>query len=273
MEPSAKSPNVFLVTDPTAVDRFGYAFDGWHPDGTFHYTGEGQVGDQVMTHGNRATRDHAEEGRALRLFRAEGTTVHYIGEFELPEERPFVVDESRDREGALRKVFIFRLKPAGSVVVADADPRASVAEPGEIALESSEVESYVVQRPDEPAVAMRREALFVKRYADWLAEQSVTSTRHKVPTAGGRPMFTDLFDHARSELVEAKSSASRTHVRAALGQILDYGRYVEHESLAVLLPSEPEPDLIELLNEHGVGCLWETRQGFVRRDPVGDDGG
>ena len=63
MEPSATSPNVLLFTSETAGSQFGYAFDGWHKDGTFHYTGEGQRGDQVMTHGNRAVKDHVAEGR------------------------------------------------------------------------------------------------------------------------------------------------------------------------------------------------------------------
>ena len=46
MEPSAKTLNVLLFTSPAAGRKYGDTFDGLHDDGTFHYTGEGQIGDQ-----------------------------------------------------------------------------------------------------------------------------------------------------------------------------------------------------------------------------------
>jgi len=45
IEPSRSTPNVLLFTDPATGERHGY-FDGWADDGCFHYTGEGQRGDQ-----------------------------------------------------------------------------------------------------------------------------------------------------------------------------------------------------------------------------------
>ena len=50
-------------------------------------------------------------------------------------------------------------------------------------------------------------------------------------------------------------------VRLALGQVLDYGRYVKHCALAVLLPNPPDADLIELLESHNVGCVVEGNSG------------
>ncbi len=86
--PSAQTPNVFLFTDPASGPQHGY-FDGWAPDGRFHYTGEGQRGDQQLIQGNRAVLDHRPQGRALRLFRAGRGMVTYLGEFELDEKDPF----------------------------------------------------------------------------------------------------------------------------------------------------------------------------------------
>lgn len=57
MEPSAKTPNVFLFTSDEGK-KHGYPFDGWDVDETFHYTGEGRIGDQLMREGNKAARDH-----------------------------------------------------------------------------------------------------------------------------------------------------------------------------------------------------------------------
>jgi hypothetical protein len=89
-----------------------------------------------------------------------------------------------------------------------------------------------------------------------------------VPTPGGRHLYTDVYNKDTKELIEAKASSSRTYVRAGLGQILDYARYVSHERKALLLASEPADDLTELLLTYGVACIWEARKNdFSRRDP------
>jgi hypothetical protein len=110
IEPSAKTPNVFIFSDPKAGEQYGYIYDGWR-GGVFYFTGDGQVGDQVMKFGNRAIRDHRKDGRALRVFDGVRGTVTYRGEFELAAD-PYRVAEARDRSSnRVRKVFVFRLIP------------------------------------------------------------------------------------------------------------------------------------------------------------------
>ena len=109
--PSSKSPNVFVFSDPVAGEPHGY-FDGWRDDGCFHYTGEGQYGDQQMKSGNAAILRHQEEGRALRLFMGARGVVRYEGEFELDPERPFyTTDAPETGDGPVRNVIVFRLRP------------------------------------------------------------------------------------------------------------------------------------------------------------------
>src|SRR4029079_3149054 len=73
ISPSRVGPYVFLIT-AVGGQAYGYIYDGRSDeDGFFHYTGEGQLGDQRMTQGNRAIRDHQAEGRELHLFEAHGT--------------------------------------------------------------------------------------------------------------------------------------------------------------------------------------------------------
>jgi hypothetical protein len=265
MEPSAKTRNVFLFTDEETGKRNGYTHDGWHADRTFHYTGEGRFGDQQMTNGNRATRDHLRDGRALRLFQKDGTSVVYIGEFEIPEDDAHVeIAESLDAEQRDRRnVFVFRLRPIDEVT-AELGPVAP-SEPEFVArtvpIEASNVETFVRQHlpVSESVESVRREAALVERYVSWLfVNGGQTATRNAIPLPGGTLMYTDVFVNETSELLEAKASASREHVRVALGQILDYARYVEHESIAVLVPSRPADDMIALLIAHGVGCVWES---------------
>lgn len=78
---SATSDNILLFAGP-AGERFGYR-DGENADGTWTYTGEGQVGDQTMTRGNRSILTSAETGKQLRLFVSEGNGyVTYVGQAE-----------------------------------------------------------------------------------------------------------------------------------------------------------------------------------------------
>src|SRR4051794_26028499 len=61
-------PFVFLFTGESGSE-FGYR-DSWREDGTFAYTGEGQRGDMEFVRGNRAIRDHVQDGKDLLLFEA-----------------------------------------------------------------------------------------------------------------------------------------------------------------------------------------------------------
>jgi hypothetical protein len=269
IEPSAKSPNVLLFTSKVGQE-FGYNFDGWHSDGTFHYTGEGRYGDQKMTYGNRAVLEHHAQGRAIRLFEKDGTDVIYIGEFEIPNESHVLLDEAPDADGEKRSVFVFRLKPVGPNWI-DSSLRA----PPEvlyksIQLEATNVEQFVAHRQgDESTILLRREALLVGRYVGWLAKTGITKvSRQSIPTPAGHLMYTDLFVQESGELIEAKASSSRHHVRTALGQILDYGRYVEHSRLAVLTPTKPDGEMITLLNSYGVSSIWEDSRKFTRLSPA-----
>ncbi len=116
---SAKTPNVFIYTDPGAGTEHGYE-DHWDPGGDiFYYTGEGQEGDQRFDKppwGNAAVRDHKKTGRAIRLFEAAGTKPgsdeviqRYAGRFETDDAAPYTIQHGPDRNGVEREVIVFRL--------------------------------------------------------------------------------------------------------------------------------------------------------------------
>lgn len=115
IEPSARTPNVFIFSDARAGAKYGYIYDRWR-DGVFHFNGDGQVGDQVMKFGNRAILDHRKRGRALRVFEGVSGIVTYQGEFELAAD-PYYMAEARDRfSERTRKVIVFRLVPVGAAL-------------------------------------------------------------------------------------------------------------------------------------------------------------
>ena len=98
-------PHIFLFTGESG-SSFGYT-DDFRPDGTFWYTGEGQIGDMKMDRGNAAIKNHAADGKSLVLFeyvsndrvRCVGDAI-YLGHH--IEQRP-------DRNGDTRNAIVFEL--------------------------------------------------------------------------------------------------------------------------------------------------------------------
>lgn len=72
----------------------------------------------------------------------------------------------------------------------------------------------------------------------------------------GTLLVADGFDRQTNTLIEAKASADRTDVRMAIGQLFDYQRHLAPgANLAVLLPTLPSIDLMDLLHELGITVL------------------
>lgn len=107
-------------------------------------------------------------------------------------------------------------------------------------------------------MATQREAQLTARFELYLRAHGRVVRRYRITTPGSSSLYSDLADTTGNVLYEAKGSADRMSVRLALGQVLDYGRYVPSSRLAVLLPEAPPADMVELLEAYGVGCVVET---------------
>jgi hypothetical protein len=271
--PSAKTPNVFIFTDPVAGEKHGY-YDDWMPDGRFHYSGEGQYGDQRMISGNASILNHQAEGRALRVFQGARGTVTYRGEFTVDQENPwYSADAPETNDGPLRKVIVFRLNPVDTTPQEPATKlgRLLVSQPNQVddlPLERNENETTFVNPNQEPYEADRKEARLVKAFADYLTSNGHQSGRQRIlPPGESRPLFTDLHAKGLGLLVEAKGSVTRENIRMAIGQLADYGRFVDHTIRAILLPSQPREDLLALAKTQGCAVIWPEGKGFVSTDP------
>ncbi len=106
----SKHPYIFLFSAETG-EQFGYN-DGWIDTDRhtlFRYSGEGQRGDMTMTRGNRAIRDHAENGKQLHLFqRSRHGYYRYLGEFEYVSH--LVEERTVDADGRTRQAIVFMLR-------------------------------------------------------------------------------------------------------------------------------------------------------------------
>jgi 5-methylcytosine-specific restriction protein A len=107
--PSARFPFIFVFTGPTG-HKYGYK-DEWSGQGTFLYSGEGQIGAMTLeSPGNRAILDHSADGKDLILFEdIGGGRVRFIDQMVCVSWEEI---ESHDLEGSRRSIIRFELIPA-----------------------------------------------------------------------------------------------------------------------------------------------------------------
>jgi hypothetical protein len=256
--PSASTPNVFLFTDPISGEQHGY-IDNWQDDGCFHYTGEGQRGDQQMVSGNAAILKHVSEGRALRLFLGAGGQV-------VDDDQPFYTTDAPETGGGpIRSVIVFRLRPRTIATQAPTSKfeLARMTSVTSVPVEEQFTERMFVEPAREPYEAERREARLALAFRDHLVSQGHAVTRLQIlPEGEAKPIFTDLYVAATGLLVEVKGSVERGAIRMGLGQLLDYRRFVPNARCALLLPGKPRADLMTLIKSAGVGLFWPDGNGY-----------
>ncbi|WP_047238181.1 hypothetical protein [Chromobacterium subtsugae] len=258
ISPSTQSKNVFIFSDLKAGAAHGYIMDGWKEDGLFHYTGEGQKGDQSFIKGNKAILNHVKDGRALRVFDGVRGTVTYMGEFELDVAQPYYyADAPETNNGPLRKVIVFRLRPVGDGATAQASPaNTNVVD---VPIEASNTETFNIKASDVPREAERRESGLVQRFMAFMKTQGITQAIRKkiIPPGEDSPLFCDIFFPEIGLLVEAKGSADRNAIRMAVGQLLDYRRHIpETKRSAILVPGKPSADLCDFATECRIEVYW-----------------
>jgi hypothetical protein len=270
ISPSRESPVVMFFTDPIVGHQHGY-YDGWDADGLFNYVGEGQKGDQRLVQGNKSILRHHEDGRALEGFLARGTEVTYLGEFELVDTYQRDAHETGD-ENTLRQVIVFRLRPLNDVPVDLPDTPITPSNKAVISrvpVEDQHTERSFVTPNREPYELERAEASLVHRYRRHLQSQGHTVSRLRVvPPDEGAPLYSDLWDETAVELIEAKGSVTRDQLRHAVGQLLDYGRFIDAKTLSILVPSRPRPDLLAYLQSVGMDVIYPEATdgtGWVRK--------
>lgn len=114
-----KEFNAVFIFSGESGKPYGY-HDGWTQSGVFRYTGEGQLGDMTFTNGNRAIRDHRQNGKDLLLFEdlGKGKGVRYEGLFDCASWDEV---EALDKDKKLRKTIVFNLVPVNTAASVSAD--------------------------------------------------------------------------------------------------------------------------------------------------------
>jgi hypothetical protein len=268
---SRKSESVFLFTDDKLGEEHGYIFDGEVKGGLYDYTGEGQTGDQRMVHGNRAIRDHQAAGRELHLFEVKEKQLTYIGQYEYVRHRTADAPQKGSLED--RSVFVFRLRPVGKTAPVATSPVEKLKRhlAKAIPVERQLTEETLVEPDSAPYKAIRREQKLVLSYeAALLAEGHDICRLELWPPGEPAPFRTDMYDRTTNTLIEAKGSIARPAFRMAIGQLIDYARFVKSApAKAILLPEKPRPDLVKLAKSQGISVIWaDGNRGFATSSPA-----
>jgi hypothetical protein len=110
--------------------------------------------------------------------------------------------------------------------------------------------------------ARKEEAELLEVYRGWIeAKYGRTPCAIRIGQ-----LICDCFEKERCNLIEAKSSISREHMRMAVGQLLDYGFHAEKEfgkpNLGILLPEKPARKSLKWVRRLNIGIIWRNKGGF-----------
>lgn len=119
--------------------------------------------------------------------------------------------------------------------------------------------------PTNGGTRTRSEAEMVQAYADHMtASKHEVTGRHYPVTDESRVLRADLLIRDLNILIEAKATVSRTAIRLAIGQLFDYRRYEDTDpDLALLVPEKPTADMLILLSDLSIGCVWPYGDGYA----------
>lgn len=269
---STVTTDIIVFTDPVKGAKYGYdQFDGLHPDGSYTYTGAGQVGDQEMLRGNKALNEAEGDGRTIRLFVSKGPLVTYQGAYTTGEPR-YTYESIPDTEGNLRRGIVFRFIPLGErgedlPILGDTED--SSFEPLVTAWEPPATSDVDLATADanivEDRVMTRVEHELQADFGQWLRQEGHTPKTLSLNTGAGY-VKPDLYVPDLSWVVEAKKSTGRNYVRMAIGQVLDYSQLARRDGLealpVILLPGLPDIDLQQLIASLGIALATRTREAF-----------
>lgn len=264
------SGHILLFSDPEHGEEFGY-FDGWQGE-TYLYYGQGQDGDMEFTRNNKSLLNHKADGKRVQLFKGAKGEVVYEGQFELDELRPYDLVEDKDMHDEERVAIVFRLVPIKEHKTTL--PETNIKLISQNKIEVADIERHITESTDVTYTAdiqvERKESKLVTEYQDFLGKNNLPKLSRLIINIEGEAssLKTDGWIEENNTLLEAKSSASRNSIRAAIGQLLDYKFQIENQGievrgLAILLPQKPRESLLNLLTSLKINLIYKDGNKFI----------
>jgi hypothetical protein len=121
---------------------------------------------------------------------------------------------------------------------------------------------FTVRTKEQVKTAKRREEALLGGYRSWLEKQGRTLERVEY-----KKLRCDGYEKQYNNLIEAKSSAEREHIRMAVGQLLDYAfqgkKKFRNPNMGILLPKKPDPDSVGWLRPLKISLIWPENRAFI----------
>lgn len=156
-----------------------------------------------------------------------------------------------------------RMDPTGRVETTAPDPgddRPLPEAPATVALEEGRALTFEQVLTPARRQAVRSEWQLVDAF---VGDRGGARLRRRYPLPGGRSLFADAWFPEERILVEAKATADRRAVREAIGQLYDYAQKEDGPvKKIVVLPSQPEEDLLAVLSSADITAIWQTPSGW-----------
>ena len=265
-----------LFQDAKNSRKFGYdKWEGAQVDGSFHYTGQGTIGNQELTRANASLMKASESNIPIHLIESEAGTCTYLGQYILGEP-PFTIERAPDANAEYeRDVFVFKLVPVSNYLDLDLVLHSIGNIVGEtkpwvapnfdaIHQEGKVLKVRQIDRAENKLQADFGNYLIAKGHQVFLHEFSVKGLKGQL-----KP---DFWIPCLGFVVEAKPSNAREFIRLAIGQVLDYVNLSQIEGKpmlpAILVPNRPAPDLCQLIGRLGITLITKNRnQGFDFKSP------
>ena len=180
-------PYLFLFSGPSGA-QYGYK-DHWEAGNTiFYYTGEGQEGDMAFVRGNRAIRDHAENGKDLHLFEyVSGGLVEYRGQMVVTGHD---MRRGPDRNGNERDVIVFELVRVDEEPVEVQEAAAGSGEAARTSLSLAELRELALTGGLAPLTPIERRQRVYERSAKVRAYARERAAGRCEACAGAAPFMT-----------------------------------------------------------------------------------
>ncbi|MBF6360802.1 hypothetical protein IU436_23785 [Nocardia farcinica] len=253
----------------------GYASLGWRSDGCYYFSAD------LPGEEHRGLVQAAHYEKPIHLFTrhwsGRAQTTRYIDEFVLED----ILEPTEAEDHAVRAYWsmsnhtvvedalesrnfqpVYKLRPIETVAHVPGQ-LGKVCHPDTVSLHPVERHDLLGPTDDIDVTAtVRPENRLVLDFCRHLQRRNHSVQRLAIRhTAGHKPLFTDIWVDTASLLIEAKVHPNRDSIRAAIGQMADYTRFLPTPRRAILLSGRPEKDLIDLAHSQQCALIWPSLRG------------
>ena len=256
-----------LFHDAKNSKKFGYdKWEGLQADGSFHYSGQGTVGNQKLTRANLGLVNANKKGIPIHLIESIGGTCNYLGQYILGDPM-FSIEKAPDVQRELeREIFVFKLIPISNYIDLDLALHLNGKVEGRSStwVAPSFETIYLNDQIDSRTQIERFENKLQAEFGKYLLSLGHEVMAHTFSIKGFKgELKPDFWIPCLGLVIEAKPSNAREFIRLAIGQVLDYSNLSKLEGIpmlpAILLPNRPAPDLESLIEELGITLIYKNR--------------